>query len=577
MHARNPLVPLLILAAGSASALSIPEHVQRPIDRPTVKLHSDSNVIFHGSARGSVESFLNIRFGHDTSGNNRFAPPEPYLYPANSVHNASLTGAACPQQKVPIPDLPLFDNVTNVSEDCLTLRVDRPAGTSRDAGLPVMVYIYGGGDTIGQIYDNAYDPSAFVARAAEDDSPIIYAAMNYRLGIFGFAASSALEAADSLNVGLLDQLLALEWIRKNIAAFGGDPNRVTIFGESDGATGVGLQITAYGGTGVAPFQRAIMQSGGPTADSGTASNISANHTSVIVQRTNCTADTSEEELSCLRNLPLEALLNTTIAYELSIAQWGIDVFIPTAPSTFIPDSPSQLLRSGRFSRNIDIISGWNENDGSLFVPTTLQSEADVVAFLFQSYPVIRNDSVQEALALYPSADFQPDVKENVSSQYFRTARMLRDATDVCPSILLVTANRDHNECNSSTSNYLFALNQTVFSTFYDISNTSYYGVSHFSDIPYVFDQISTKYAEIASPADKELATAITGSWTGFAARGDVESGDDGLLGWNSDEDEISVRVIGGPDAGPRALRDYEDVVRRCEFWNSPRMTKELQV
>lgn len=576
MHSHNPLVPLLTLAVVSASALSITKHEQRSIGQPIVRLHGDSNVTLHGSGNGPVESFLNVRFGHDTSGKNRFAPPEPYLYPAHTAYNASLAGAACPQQKVPIPDLPLFDNVTHISEDCLTLRVDRPAGTSRDAGLPVMVYIYGGGDTIGQIYDNAYDPTEMVAKAAQSDSPIIYAAMNYRLGIFGFAASSALKAADSLNVGLLDQRLALEWIRENIAAFGGDPDRVTIFGESDGATGVGLQITAYGGTGVPPFQRAIMQSGGPTADSGTTSNISANHTSVIIQRTNCTAPTSKQELSCLRSLPLGVLLNTTIAYELSTAQWGIDVFIPTAPSTFIPGSPSELLRSGRFSRSIDIISGWNENDGSLFVPPTLQSEADVVAFLFQSYPHISNDSVQEALALYPSAEFQSDVRENVSSQYFRAARMVRDATDVCPSILLVTANRDYNECNPSTSSYLFALNQTVFSTFYDLSNTSYYGVSHFSDIPYVFDQISTKYAEIASPADKELATAITGSWTAFAASGDVEKGGDGLLDWPSNDDP-SVRVIGGPDAGPRALRDYEDVVRKCEFWNSPRMTKELQV
>ncbi|GLB09958.1 hypothetical protein AtubIFM57258_005892 [Aspergillus tubingensis] len=158
---------------------------------PTVHLR-DSNVSFKGTASNLTEPFLNIRFGEDTSGSNRFAPPKPYNYPSGSVVNATRSGAACPQQKEPLADFPIFDNVTSISEDCLTLRVNRPLNTSPSDRLPVLVWIYGGGDTIGQIYDSAYDPSLLVYGAAQKDVPVIYVAMNYRLGIFGFASSPAL-------------------------------------------------------------------------------------------------------------------------------------------------------------------------------------------------------------------------------------------------------------------------------------------------------------------------------------------------------------------------------------------------
>ncbi|PYI26312.1 alpha/beta-hydrolase [Aspergillus indologenus CBS 114.80] len=106
--------------------------------------------------------------------------------------------------------MPLFDNVTTMSEDCLTLRIDRPARTLSSATLPVMVWIYGGGDSFGQIYDSVYDPTGLVTGTAEKGFPIIYVVVNYRVGVFGLAASPALAASDSLNVGLLGRRLALK-------------------------------------------------------------------------------------------------------------------------------------------------------------------------------------------------------------------------------------------------------------------------------------------------------------------------------------------------------------------------------
>ena len=112
-----------------------------------------------------------------------------------------------------------------------------------------MVWIYGGGDETGSYNYSLYNPTALVAGSAAKGLPIVYVAMSYRLNVFGFANSPALRSEGSLNAGLLDQRLALDWIQSNIAAFGGNPKNVTIFGESDGGTSVGLHLTSNGGTG----------------------------------------------------------------------------------------------------------------------------------------------------------------------------------------------------------------------------------------------------------------------------------------------------------------------------------------
>jgi carboxylesterase type B len=134
--------------------------------------------------------------------------------------------------------------------------------------------------------------------------------------VFGFASSDALRESGSLNVGLKDQRLGIQWVKDNIATFGGDPDNITIFGESDGATSAGLQLTAYGGKYGAPFHRAIMQSGAPATDAGVASNFSAASYAAVAAMTNCTRSSpgSDETLTCLRSLSMETLLDVALTY-----------------------------------------------------------------------------------------------------------------------------------------------------------------------------------------------------------------------------------------------------------------------
>jgi carboxylesterase type B len=162
----NLLVTLLVASATSATPL-----VVRSGPRPIVSDPS-TGVSYQGNLSTDVESFLNIRFAEDTGGSNRFAPPKPYHYPRDAVVNASHYGAACPQAVQSL----LFGSITDVSEDCLTLRIDRLHNVTA-TNLPVMVYIFGGGFTVGQIYETNYDPVGLLRAAADNGSPIIYAGM----------------------------------------------------------------------------------------------------------------------------------------------------------------------------------------------------------------------------------------------------------------------------------------------------------------------------------------------------------------------------------------------------------------
>lgn len=187
----------------------------------TEPLVTVGEVTYRGVATDFVEHFHHIKYAHDTSGDRRFAPPEPFI-PSDEIIDATLPGPACPQLQNPMP--PYFSAVDEISEDCLHLRISRPAGLNitAESKLPVVVWLYGGGVVRGSSTDPHFEPENVLKLSASIDKPIIYAAMNYRLNIFGFARSSTLKDQKSLNNGLRDQRLGFQWIKDNIKAFGGD-------------------------------------------------------------------------------------------------------------------------------------------------------------------------------------------------------------------------------------------------------------------------------------------------------------------------------------------------------------------
>jgi hypothetical protein len=254
-------------------ALAAPARVQKRAG-PTVVAPSPQATVAGKSLLG-VETFNGIPYAQPPVGQLRLKAPQPIT---SAVGNVDGTAGAkgCPQfffstanNNIPtnilgtLLNTPLFQTVTNSGEDCLTVNVQRPAGTKADAKLPVLFWIFGGGFELGAT--SMYDGTSLVAESVAQGKPVIFVAVNYRVGGFGFMPGKEVLADGSGNLGLLDQRLGLQWVADNIAAFGGDPNKVTIWGESAGSISVMDQMLLYDGDntykGKPLFRGGIMNSG----------------------------------------------------------------------------------------------------------------------------------------------------------------------------------------------------------------------------------------------------------------------------------------------------------------------------
>jgi carboxylesterase type B len=236
------------------------------------------------------------------------------------------------------------------------LRPDQHA--PKDSKLPVVVHIYGGGVIKGSAYDPHFNPDKLLSIAATNQKPVIYVAMNYRVTIFGFVRLPILKEHNSLNLGMRDQRAAFDWIRTYISAFGGDPNKVTSFGTSSGGTFSSLQLMAYGGERGVPFNQIWSMSGPPGTAINITSDITVAHTLAVSKRLNCGGDLQDEErlLECIRNVPMEKLLDVAMAYSReNHPPLGLFTFIPSVDDDFIPGRTTALYESGRFSKSDDAL------------------------------------------------------------------------------------------------------------------------------------------------------------------------------------------------------------------------------
>jgi len=338
----KPPPAVLLLAAAFGVAASIEK------SNPVVELNK---VTFRGIAANNVEHFLNIRYAYDTSGQRRFAPPEPYLYPEGQEVNATAPGPACPQDKAALP--PFFDETPEISEDCLNLRISRPAGTKAGDKLPVVVHLHGGGVIKGSAYDSHFDPDNLLSLSTSLGKPVIYVALNYRITIFGFARLPVLKEQNAMNIGMRDQRAAFEWVKDNIAAFGGDPERVTSFGLSAGGTFTSLHLTSYGGKKGVPFTQGWAMSGPTGTSVNMTSDATEHHTRAVAENVGCDIGKSDEDiLACLREVPMEELTKKAMKYSIkNMPPQGTFTFIPAVDGDFIPDRPSVLYRSGNFVKS----------------------------------------------------------------------------------------------------------------------------------------------------------------------------------------------------------------------------------
>ncbi|MGZ5912480.1 MAG: carboxylesterase/lipase family protein, partial [Reyranella sp.] len=217
--------------------------------RPDLGIVRTEGGLLSGAGEG-IRVYKGIPFAAPPVGQRRWRPPEP-AEPWDGIREATRFGADCPQELRP------GSRAGRTDEDCLTLNIWTPARAA-DEALPVMVWFYGGSFLFGSASDIRFDGEAFARKG------VVLVTAAYRVGLFGFLAHPGLTResphGSSGNYGLLDQIAALGWVQRNIAAFGGDPRRVTAFGVSAGSASIAMLLTAPLAAGL--FQRAILESPG---------------------------------------------------------------------------------------------------------------------------------------------------------------------------------------------------------------------------------------------------------------------------------------------------------------------------
>jgi len=458
--------------------------------------------IADGTLRGEVDGgarrFLGIPFAAPPVGDLRWRPPQPPR-PWTGVLEANQISAPCAQ-------LEGLTTPASDTEDCLYLNVWSPDPDPAPAEpLPVMVWFHGGGNTSGSTGDLiplGVGGLFYNGRSLAESRDVVIVTTNYRLNIFGFLSHAGLAAEDpsypfSGNQALLDQRAALEWVRDNIAAFGGDPDNVTIFGESAGSFDVCYHVASPLSRGL--FHRAISQSGGCTTRQ-TMDDEARQRTVGLIAQTGC--DAAPDPLACLRATPVSELLALSSG------------FGPAVDGGFLPDQTRAIFDRGEFAK-VPYILGSNSDEGTLFFLGTapIETEAEYVAAVEDRY----GDRADEVLALYPVADFD--------SPNDAWVRISGDSGLVCGTY--DTARR---AAAGGAEVYLYNFDWPVL-----VDVLPELGATHGAEIAFVFGS-----AEAPEPVDEVIAMSMQGYWTRFARHGDPNGG--GALEWPRYSDDDDRRI-----------------------------------
>ncbi|KAK0644090.1 Alpha/Beta hydrolase protein [Cercophora newfieldiana] len=355
-------------------------------DNPQVTIRNGTYEGLHSSAFDQ-DFFLGIPYAQDTGGLNRFRVPQPLNASWSGVRDAKQYSHACPG------DTPDGDDKYGMSENCLSINIVRPEGL-RDGGdrLPVMFYIHGGSYQVGTSGWDRYNLSFIVQRSVDIGRPVLAATINYRKAGWGFMYSNEIQGSGNTNLALRDMRQALAWVQENIAAFGGDPNKVTIWGESAGSFAVGQLLMSYGGRTDGLFHQTIQESGSATTAWYNGTEWYQPLYDGLVDAVGCTD--AIDTLDCLRTVPYSKL------YPLLTSSRVAGPYYPVVDGDVIPQYPTTLLETGRFAHMPHIV-GTNSDEGTENTPRGMSTTSDLATYLEHhgfDYP---SSVVEQILQLYP--------------------------------------------------------------------------------------------------------------------------------------------------------------------------------
>ncbi|MBN3309874.1 SASB hydrolase, partial [Amia calva] len=460
----------------------------------------------------TVSAYLGIPFAEPPLNQLRFAPSQPPKA-WTGLRDATVYPPLCLQ------DLDHAKKLSDLyggkfpplksSEDCLYLNIYSPVKPGDSARLPVMVWIHGGGYLLGGA--SCYDGSSLAALGS-----VVVVAIQYRLGILGFLSTGS--GITPENVGMLDQVFALQWIQENIASFGGDPEAVTIFGESAGGMSVFFHMLSPKSSGL--FHRAICQSGvglfpmfwlrnpKPAAQ-------------VIARSAGCFTDDSAALLDCFRNKTSEEIVAAS-------ATMGELLLMPSLDGEFIPKNPEELLQEMAFN-NVPYIIGMNNHEFGWMLPFMFPPRWDS--------GMTRETTSMILSSILKKADLPTFALEIINDEYFGDMEdpieIRQTFVELLSDMLLgfpaIKTTRYHSDAGFPVYFYEFQHRPSV----YRESRPEFVKADHFDEVGFVFGApFWTEDIQILNKStaeERELSRTMIKYWTNFAKNGNPNG--DGLLDW----------------------------------------------
>ncbi|EDL11239.1 pyrethroid hydrolase Ces2e precursor [Mus musculus] len=497
----------------------------------------------------AVHTFLGIPFAKPPVGPLRFAPPEA-PEPWSGVRDGTSHPNMCLQNDnlMGSEDLKMMNLILppiSMSEDCLYLNIYVPAHAHEGSNLPVMVWIHGGALTVGMA--SMYDGSML---AATED--VVVVAIQYRLGVLGFFSTGDQHAKG--NWGYLDQVAALRWVQQNIVHFGGNPDRVTIFGESAGGTSVSSHVVSPMSQGL--FHGAIMESGVAVLPDLISSSSEMVHR-IVANLSGCAAVNSETLMCCLRGKNEAEMLAINKVFKI----------IPgVVDGEFLPKHPQELMASKDF-HPVPSIIGINNDEYGWILPTIMDPAQKIEEITRKTLPAVLKSTALKMMLPPECGDllmeeYMGDTEDPETLQaQFR--EMKGDFMFVIPALQVAHFQRSH----APVYFYEFQHRPSFFKDFRPPYVKADHGDEIFLVFGYQFGNIKLPYTE----EEEQLSRRIMKYWANFARHGNPNS--EGLPYWPvMDHDEQYLQLDIQPSVG-RALK-----ARRLQFWTKtlPQKIQELK-
>jgi para-nitrobenzyl esterase len=527
----------------TAAAVALTASVAHAASAPVVQTGSGK---VSGMIKSNVAEFLGIPYAAPPVGDLRWMPPQPAAAWKGTL-DATSYGATCAQ----ITTLGVFAGPANSNEDCLFTNIFTP-NLQNNAGLPVIVWIHGGGNLDGE--SNDYDGSKMATQGN-----VVVVTFNYRLNLMGFLAVPSLDTKGKTfgNYGLMDQQMMLKWVKANIANFGGDPNNVTLGGQSAGAEDTGFAMLSPLAAGL--FQHGICESFCPTGNLPTLA-AAENIGQEFADATGCGNKTGTAQAACLRRVPaseIEALAGTAS---------GASAYVigPMLDGSVLPIQPPAAWANGQFT-HMPLMNG-NVQDEENFTlaideyfsnprqPLTTEQYMSTIANTY-SYPKYPAGVAERVLQLYPVADYP-------------SAQIAWDRAGTDPGI-----------CAEMALNKILAPQIPVYAYLFEDQSPPFYFPSlpgftslayHTSDIQFLFPLYHGGQGTPHSLAGAQavLSNELVSAWTKFAWTGNPNGvGNSPWPAFKSNANSSDVFVENVPSLSTETTAQF-NTSHHCNFWAS---------